>query len=198
MTGHMTQPNPDELVTERNPVKPTEPPTPGRVPAGTTIPGLASQGEAGSPAALLRRAAELIEQFGLHQGEWWPNACSDPPGKPPQDYIGGDPCCAVGALAVAAGVRHVRSVQRALTELPALAVANDALHAAMPRGTPFVASWNDHPDRVADEVAALMRSAATQLEVVARHGGPSAETFHQAGAAAFPNHQDDSKEHSFA
>jgi hypothetical protein len=191
MTVHTSQLCPDDPITERTPVKTTDPPT-HNPPAGRTTRNPAVQYPAGGAAALLRQAAELIEQRGLHRHAWWPDACSTPSDEEPLDYIEGDPCCAIGALAVAAGVWQVNSVQWALTELPALAVANDALHAAMPPGVAFVAAWNDQPGRTAGQVAEAMRSAATQLDTCP--GGPSAKTFHRAGANPTPNHQDDSKE----
>lgn len=184
MTAHTTQLCPDDPVTERTPVNTT--------PSGRTSRRLAVQSPAKSPAALLRRAAELIERYGLYRHAWWPDACPTADGEQPQDYIDGDPCCAIGALAVAAGVWQVSSVQRALIELPVLAIANDALHAAMPPGVAFVAAWNDEPGRTPGEVAEAMRSAAAQLDTCP--GGPSAKTFHRARTNSTPNHQDDSKE----
>ncbi|HEY9415440.1 MAG TPA: hypothetical protein VIQ30_11825 [Pseudonocardia sp.] len=193
MTVHTTQLCPDDPVTERTHVKTTDPPN-HELPGGTTTLTPAVRGPAvDSPSELLRRAAELIEQRGLFQHEWWPDALPAH-GEQPRDYIDGDPCCAIGALAVAAGAWQVGSVHRALTNLPALAAANDALHAAMPPGVAFVAAWNDQPGRTAGEVAEVMRSAASRLDTNARPGGPSAKTFHRAGANHIPNHQDDSKE----
>ena len=45
----------------------------------------------------LDRAADHIEQHGWHQGYFWPNDGHEL-GYPP--YVDGDPCCALGAIAV--------------------------------------------------------------------------------------------------
>lgn len=161
----------------------------------TPVPGQAAQ--------VLRDAADLIEANGWWRGEYWPgaSASADDPTDPDYPYVDGDPCCALGAIAVAAGVGDPGAVMPALARRPVLIEAVRALYRAF-EGEPdesdtpvmlalAVEQWNDCDDRAAADVVATLRRAAGSLTVSNRPGGPSAKTSHQAGS---PNHQNDSKE----
>jgi hypothetical protein len=140
-------------------------------------------------AVLLAQAAELIEQRGWWQGDLWPEAADNLP------YVIGDPCCVLGALAVASGVWHYDQVTE-LFRRPDYVVAVEALITQINAGQPEsehvrdIYTWNDNPRRTAGEVVRTLRAAAHRLDNT-RSGGPSAKTFHQAGS---PNHQIASKE----
>ncbi len=156
-----------------------------------------------TPAALLRAAADRIDRCGLFQGEYWPIA----PGEAPGPYVEGDPCCAHGALAVAAGWDYAPQADTALDTYWELVTATDALATCIQdrAGEPVsVAGWNDHPDRTAAEVTAALRAAARALDpdepdppptvhLSPGLGGPSAKSFHQAGPAS-STHQHDTRE----
>lgn len=157
----------------------------------------------GHPAELLRAAADRIERFGLFQGEYWPIT----PGGISAGYIPGDPCCALGALAVAAGYDDPLLADAALDARPELVTATDALtaHLRLRARVAPVSVWNDHPARIATEVTAALRAAATSLDPPepnppptthqsAGFGGPSATSFHQAGPASSTHQHDTSEE----
>lgn len=160
-----------------------------------------SPASAGCPAELLRAAADRIDRFGLFQGEYWPIT----PGGISAGYIQGDPCCALGALAVAAGYDDALLADAALDARPELVAATDALTAQLNLCAPVapVSVWNDHPGRTATEVTAALRAAAAALDppepdppptdLPAACGGPSAKSFPAAGAAS-STHQHDTRE----
>lgn len=149
-------------------------------------------------AELLRDAADHIKLCGLFKGEYWPGDLDDP------GYIDGDPCCVLGALAVAAGINDAGHADVELDHYPALVIALDAMaNRVAPGGEePVVPAWNDHPDRTAAEVVAELRAAASELDpdppdparpVDAHHsialpGGPSTKSFPQAGSASTHQH----------
>jgi hypothetical protein len=148
-------------------------------------------------AELLRDAANHIKLCGLFKGEYWPGDLDDP------GYIDGDPCCVLGALALAAGISDAAHADVELDHYPALVIALDAIaHRIAPGGEePVVPAWNDHPDRTAGEVVAELRAAASELdpdlpdpppvdagESTALPGGPSTKSFHQAGSASTHQH----------
>lgn len=151
-------------------------------------------------AHLLRCAAAAIEANGWLQGEYWPEA---PSPYATATYVTGDPCCAVGALAVATGEYDADYVMYSLARWRALTEALRALAATISDGPlrpgnrrrewiTDVAMWNDAEGRTAAEVVTALRAAADSLTTVSnRPGGSSATTSHQAGS---PNHQNDSKE----
>jgi hypothetical protein len=156
---------------------------------------------------LLYRAAEQLQRHGWRRGAYWPDSYLF------AHYIHGDPCCALGALAVADGITTYDAANRALTSRPALALAVDALASEINRNTDDqdhvadVADWNDDLDRTATEVITTIRAAARRLSkpadpaavlaaftdtpAPARSGAPSAKNAHQTGPAAHPepNHQ---------
>ncbi len=145
MTTHQTDPHP---------------PDPGR----TTVTDTPHT----EAAALLRRAAARITRCGLHRADYWPHATDTTPPQPGGWYIEGDPCCAIGALAIEAGVDHAIGVGTATATRPALAAAVDALAALIPTGR-CIQVWNDDPHRTAHQVAAALTRAAGQLD--SRAGG---------------------------
>jgi hypothetical protein len=112
---------------------------------------------------LLLDSADRLERFGWRQGEYWPNACIASP------YVEGDPCCALGALAVGFGVDTYDCANWAFTARPVLALALDTLateinaDCADGEHAPDVAAWNDDPERTATEVIAAMHHAAGRL-----------------------------------
>jgi hypothetical protein len=107
------------------------------------------------PVALLRAAANRISAYGLFQGEYWPVT----PGGESSAYIEGDPCCALGALAVAARYDEVLLADAAIDTHPGLVAAVDAVAARVGE----LAAWNDSPSRTAADVTAVLRAAATDL-----------------------------------
>ncbi|WP_028926311.1 DUF6197 family protein [Pseudonocardia acaciae] len=146
-------------------------------------------------ASVLARAAGLIESDGWLKGKYWPGGDAHGP------YAAGAPCCAVGGLAVAAGVHDPKAVMPAMVDRPALVEAVRALYRVIASDpdpadddapyelTRAVEWWNDHDGREAVEVVAALRRAADML--TPGFGGSSAKTSHQAGS---PNHQNGSKE----
>ncbi|HEX4246604.1 MAG TPA: hypothetical protein VH008_01965 [Pseudonocardia sp.] len=143
---------------------------------------------------LLYRAADQLHRHGWRRGAYWPDSYLF------ARYIDGDPCCALGALAVADGITSYDAANWALTARPGLALAVDVLTAQINRDRePYghvvdVADWNDDLERTATEVITTMRAAAQRLgqsaetSASARSGAPSAKNAHQAGPAV-PNHQ---------
>lgn len=117
-------------------------------------------------AKLLVTAADRIEQCGLFQGEYWPINPGEHTG-----YVNGDPCCALGALAVAANFEDVPRADTALDTLPELGLAIDALaeriDSSSGREPAQISAWNDHPERTRLEVASALRAAAQQLRAQA-------------------------------
>lgn len=106
-------------------------------------------------AALLRAAANRITAYGLFQGEYWPVT----PGGASSAYIEGDPCCALGALAVAARYDEVLLADAAIDTHPDLVAAVDAVAGRVGE----LAGWNDSPVRTAADVASVLRAAADDL-----------------------------------
>jgi hypothetical protein len=99
----------------------------------------------------LYRAADHIEQNGWYQGYFWPipRYAAEAP------YTAGDPCCAMGAIAVVEDVDPVCQTPDAMRYL------------AEHLGYEFaarVADWNDMPERTKDEVLAALRGAAERAE----------------------------------
>jgi hypothetical protein len=117
-------------------------------------------------AELLAVAADRVERCGLFQGEYWPINPDERIG-----YVDGDPCCALGALAVAAGFDDAALADTALDSRPELILAIDTLTERIdgpPAGEPAaVPAWNDHPGRTHLEVARALRAAAEQLRAQA-------------------------------
>ncbi len=197
-----------EPTQERN--HPVSTPTP--TPPGGLVEQIAEQVRRRRAAVVLRTAADRIERCGLFKGEYWPVD----PDRDRVEYIEGDPCCTLGALAVSTGIADPRTADVELGVRPELHIAGAALTKAIdPDGGSWpwavVPLWNDDPVREPGEVIATMRAAATGLDrpdigppgpnpldplTVAGSGGPSAKTFHQASGAEMtsPNHQVDSKE----
>jgi hypothetical protein len=138
---------------------------------------------------LLAQAAEQIERCGWWQGDLWPDAADLLP------YVTADPCCVLGALAVACGLWHYDQVTD-LFGRPDYVLAVEALITQINTGRPEsehvrdIYTWNDNPDRTVGEVISTLRTAAHRLDNT-WPGGPSAKTFHQAGS---PNHQIASQE----
>lgn len=153
-------------------------------------------------AELLRDAASHIKLCGLYKGEYWPGDLDEP------DYIDGDPCCVLGALALAAGIDDTAHADVELDRYPALVIALDAIgNRVAPGGEePVVPAWNDHPDRTAAEVVAELRAAADELDpdppdppppcdanpFIDLPGGPSTKSFPQAGSSS--THQQSTNE----
>ncbi|MGI8815339.1 MAG: DUF6197 family protein [Pseudonocardia sp.] len=186
------------------------PPTIIEIPGVDAVELVATEDRLTRAASLLRDAADRIARCGLHQGEYWPTTVGQP------GYIEDDPCCALGALAVAADVNDPYRADGELNNRPELVIALDTLADQVdPDNTRFdvVPPWNDHPLRTAAEVTAAMRAAAAQLEPIpyrlaepstgpppappgadpsarctARPGGPSATSFHQAGTSSTRQH----------
>jgi len=177
-----------------NPDNAHRPPT-ERPPVTTATTTAAERSRA---AELLRDAANHIKLCGLFKGEYWPGDLDEP------GYIDGDPCCVLGALAIAAGIDDATHADIELDHYPALVIALDAIANRVAPGSeePVVPAWNDHPDRTPAEVVAELRAAAGELDpdppdpppaVDAGHsidlpGGPSTKPFHQAGSASTHQH----------
>lgn len=103
----------------------------------------------------LYRAAEHIETYGWHQGYYWPHSdrlSIEPP------YIDGDPCCALGAIAVVEGADPTIDTTGAMEELADYV-------GETPAG---VADWNDAGSRTKEEVLAALRGAALRAERAGR------------------------------
>jgi len=115
-------------------------------------------------AALLRAAANRITAYGLYRGEYWPVI----PGGESSAYIEGDPCCALGALAVAARYDEVLLADAAIDTHPDLVAAVDAVAHRVGE----LAGWNDSPVRIAAEVTSVLRAAATDITDRHNAGGP--------------------------
>jgi len=100
---------------------------------------------------VLRKAADHIETYGHHKGYFWPDGESfDAP------YTAGDPCCALGAIAV------VEGVDPTIFDTEAMQFVAD--HLAMT--TPRFADWNDSHSDV--EVLAILRAASEQAKRLGR------------------------------
>jgi hypothetical protein len=148
-------------------------------------------------AELLAAAADRIERCGLFQGEYWPISAGRH-----TTYVDGDPCCALGALAVAAEFDDAPLADVALDTRPELILAIDALteHIDSPSGgqPAQVPAWNDRPGRTHIKVGSALRAAAAQLRVQAPDppagptsdlaGGPSAASVHRAGSSSIDQH----------
>jgi hypothetical protein len=157
---------------------------------------------------LLLGAAALIQTCGLWKGEYWPGSAdaqvqaSDEPtedlgGYRPGGYIPADPCCAMGALAVAGGPEAIAD-PRPLTSGHQLALHVTSLELIARGCRRRLEAFNDAEDTTAAQVADVLRSAARRLYLTVPlpdsysvPGGSSAKTSHPAGT---PNHQVDSKE----
>ena len=100
---------------------------------------------------VLSRAADHIEEHGWFQGYFWPAddyLWSDAP------YTDGDPCCAIGAVAVVEGVDPVAFDTEAMQFV--------AGHLAMT--TARFTDWNDDPKRTKEEVLAILRAASERAK----------------------------------
>jgi len=102
----------------------------------------------------LYKAADHIEQNGWYQGYFWPRP--DIGWEPP--YVDGDPCCALGAIAVVEDVNPHGVDTEAMKYV--------AEHVGL--GTASFADWNDDPDRTKDEVLVALRGAAERAERAGR------------------------------
>lgn len=106
-------------------------------------------------ADIYRRAAEIIDERGWHQG-WY----SDPDGQR---------VCLLGACAVACGATFDPRNDQPCPEFDDSA-DHKRWFAAWDALTPFVAhlsAWNDAADRTAEDVKALLLEAAEKAD---RHG----------------------------
>jgi len=103
----------------------------------------------------LYKAADHIERRGWHQGYFWPGEkeAFEPP------YVEGDPCCALGAIAVVENRDPVHETTAAMDYL--------AEHLGYKMAA-FVADWNDMGSRTKDEVLAALRGAALRAEKAGR------------------------------
>lgn len=111
-------------------------------------------------AALLRAGAEVIERDGWQQGDYWPEAGGgDEDVLPPRAV--GDPVCLVGGIVAAAGGALYGAGAGEPGEVAILAVA---AHLGCDRYG--IAEWNDKPGRRVDEVLAVLRAVADQLDPV--------------------------------
>lgn len=102
-------------------------------------------------AAILDRAADVIERNGLHKGSF----CAMGPDLP--KLLSNRACCARGAINFAANGENPQQTSDA-GEL-----AHDALcrHLGISGNVDqSVADWNDAPDRTAEQVIAALRGAA--------------------------------------
>ncbi|HZD14894.1 MAG TPA: hypothetical protein VE196_07155 [Pseudonocardiaceae bacterium] len=166
------------------------PPTTATTESATEPVGTVEQSHRLHASALLERAADRLAGHGWQQGGYWPDSYVYAP------YVEGDPCCALGALAVAAGLNTYQETTVALlTSRPglALALAVDALTIEVNRDlrdgewhAPDIADWNDDPARTAGEVIDAMRATARRL--TACSGVPSAQDAHP-GEPTQPHHQ---------
>lgn len=115
---------------------------------------------------ILDDAAALIDRDGLHVGDWWRHAGA-------VDWTPGRPCCAAGAIGVAAGYRRGRDIDGPITGLGARLIRTPRPHpafAALMRHLDVtiaadVFDWADRSTRsgVADtlrETAAVVRAIA--------------------------------------
>jgi hypothetical protein len=139
-----------------------------------------------TPADTMRGAARYLTAHGLHQGSYYPGP--DQPSDP--GYQPFPPACAVGALAMAAHGRRHDSVYSCLDQPAGLRAFNSAVNALTdyldrveepPPGDPLLwdatiidqgsnpFAWNDHPDRTADQVIAVLYAAADDWDRT--HGG---------------------------
>lgn len=114
--------------------------------------------------ALLEDAATRLERHGWLQRDIWPGALYDDAAP----YREGQPCDALGALAVADGVTDAEQVLPAIATGLALSYAIDALGKHIARDdastiTDTITGWNDNPDRAAGKVIAAMRDTARAL-----------------------------------
>ena len=108
--------------------------------------------------ALLMAGADVLDQVGLLQGDYWPLADG---GRP---YCHGEPCCLLGALVVAAGFGddNPGDVLAEPVAMDAIAAVDRVLGLDLdPLAT--VGEWSDQPGRTAAEVAAALRAAAATL-----------------------------------
>lgn len=113
-------------------------------------------------ADILDAAAQLIEQDGTERGDWWPDAQGTP-------WQTGMPCCAAGAIGVAAGYRTASEIGYCVTGVegtatvrpdphPAFAALMQHLKVCEPED---VFDWSDtHTSR---EVVAELRDCAALL-----------------------------------
>lgn len=105
-------------------------------------------------AGVLVGAAAHIERYGLHKNYYWPGLVGN--GVPPYEW--GTPCCAVGAMGVAAFPGDPRmgigligvSVEHLSAYLCAARLDSDG----------FITLWNDELERTAAEVVRVLRDAA--------------------------------------
>ena len=105
---------------------------------------------------VLSKAADHIEKHGWYQGYYWPSP-TDYKWREPS-YTEGDPCCALGAIAVVEGRDPVHEETAAMEFL--------AEHIG--ETTAGVADWNDAGSRTKDEVLAALRGAAERARVLGR------------------------------
>lgn len=139
---------------------------------------------------LLREAAGLIRTHGVWRGEYWPEAANTHHQFP---YIAGDPCCALGALAVAAELTRVSWADSAFHDSSSLITrAAEALAATVGLPVDQVPDWNDDPDRTPIEVITALEDTADRV------GGSSAKTPRPAGQhpiSTLPSHQIEREEY---
>lgn len=104
-------------------------------------------------AAILDRAAEIIERNGLHKGAMFDRAESAPPEE--------CPVCPWGALAIAVvGTPSLRTNTDVRAVKPYANVLAAFLGLPGTDSSWSVPDWNDAPERTADEVIAALKAAA--------------------------------------
>ena len=103
----------------------------------------------------LDKAADHIVTHGWYQGYFWPNDGHEL-GYPP--YVDGDPCCALGAIAV------VEEMDQVLVYSEPMRFVGEHLGLKPAE----VADWNDMPYRTKEEVLAALRGAAKRAEVLGK------------------------------
>lgn len=111
-------------------------------------------------AAALRRAADLIEEHGWTQGDYFRTRDGEP-FEGLDEWEFGCSMCALGALRVADArddedrfEEAVAALTRGLEATPGIELFEGA----------EIACWNDEPGRTAEEVVAQMRATADRLD----------------------------------
>ena len=108
----------------------------------------------------LYKAAEHIEAHGWYQGYYWPH----PKDRIEPPYVQGDPCCALGAIAVVEDSDPMYDTD-AMKELADYLGIGVGLILGKSAG---VADWNDTAGRTKEEVLAALRGAALRAEKAGR------------------------------
>jgi hypothetical protein len=104
-------------------------------------------------AAIFRRAADVIDRDGLHQGSYWADAEAFSLRR-----IESTACCVVGAIAVARGIRRFQDLSGGKM-LSDPAVQAFARHLELDAPVDLF-GWNDDPLRTKQIVVDTLREAA--------------------------------------